>query len=303
MVKVSVIIPTYGMPIFLEKAVNSVLNQTMQDWEMFVVDDNNPDTEAREKTEELMEQFSCDNRIYYLQHPHNCNGAVARNTGIAKATGEYISFLDSDDEYMLDRFEKCCAVMDHSDKKIGWVYTGCEFRKSGKTFNVITNIESGNFLVKSLACKFTFCTGSNLFVRKQIVDELGGFDERFLRHQDFEFAVRFFKKYDVVAIKEPLVIKNNENFNVPNVYKMKDIKKLYLDKFDAVIKSLPDEQQKYIYHSHNLQLAEYAMRIKDYKTAKYYYSEAAKNCRLTLKERARKLGFYMKNLIGKQGEK
>ena len=298
MVKVSVIIPTYGVPVFLEKAIKSVQAQTLSDWELFVVDDNDSNTEARQKTEQLMGQYLSDSRIHYLQHSYNKNGAAARNTGITEATGEYIAFLDGDDEYMPMRLEKCCNTMDKADDKIGGVYTGCEMRQGGKVFNVVTNeIKPGNYLVESLACTFLLCTGSNLFIRRSIVNELGGFDEKFLRHQDYEFIVRFFEKYDLAAIHEPLVIKNNENVNVPNVDKMKDIKKQYLEKFDNVIKKLPKEQQKYIYHCHNIQLAEYAMRAKDYTTAKHYYTEASHSYRLTMKEMARKYGFRVKNLI------
>ena len=299
MIKVSVVIPTYGVPVYLEKAIKSVQAQTLKDWELYVVDDNNPDTEARQKTEQLMRQFSADTRIHYLQHPHNKNGAAARNTGIREATGEYIAFLDGDDEYMPTRFEKCCNVMDEADERIGGVYTGCEMRRGGQVFNVVTDIKPGNFLIGSLACTFLFCTGSNLFIRRSIVEELGGFDEKFLRHQDYEFVVRFFTKYDWAAIQEPLVIKNNENVNVPDVEKMKGIKKQYLEKFDSVIRNLPEDQQKYIYHSHYIQLAEYAMRTKDYTTAKHYYAEASKSYRLTTRETVRKYGFRVKNLIGR----
>ena len=86
MIQISVIIPTYGTPIFLENSIQSVLNQTFQDLELIIVDDNNPDTEARQKTEELVERYiKIDNRIRYIKHEHNKNGAVARNTGFAIA--------------------------------------------------------------------------------------------------------------------------------------------------------------------------------------------------------------------------
>jgi len=64
-----------------------------------------------------------------------------------------------------------------------------------------------------------FGTGSNIFIRKSVVDELKGFDEAFLRHQDYEFLVRVFEKYTLEAIPEILVIKNNENLNLPDVNK------------------------------------------------------------------------------------
>lgn len=120
---VSVIIPTFGNPIFLEKAIRSVTSQTIDDWELIVVDDNNAETEARMLTEEVMSIFS-DNRIKYIKHPHNKNGAAARNTALRVAKGEYICFLDSDDEYMPNRLEECVRVMKLAGGDFAGVYTG-----------------------------------------------------------------------------------------------------------------------------------------------------------------------------------
>lgn len=291
MVDVSIIIPSYGEPIFLEKSIKSVLAQTFENWELFVVDDNNPNTKAREMTEGLMNEFLTDSRIHYLKHPKNLNGAVARNTGLAEAVGKYIAFLDSDDEYMPERLEKCFDLMEKQPENVAGVYTGCEFRRGGRVYHVETNVKGGNYLVQTLACTFMFCTGSNIFVRKNVVDEINGFDGQFLRHQDYEFLVRIFKKYDIAAIQEVLVIKNNENMNLPNVKKMTDIKNQYLGKFDGLIKKLPQKDQDYIYHSQWLSIAEAAQRARNYKTAKEYYKKAAQYGGLSMKETARRLAF------------
>jgi len=186
---ISVIIPTYGIPDLLEKAIQSVLDQTFQDFELIIVDDNNPDAKARKQTTELVQTFSLrDERIHYICHDKNKNGAAARNTGLSIASGKYISFLDSDDEYLPLRLEKCIKAIENvkGDQYKG-VYTGCEFRRNGRKYNEITNIKSGNFLKETLACNFNFCTGSNIFVMRETLVELGGFDESFLRHQDYEF--------------------------------------------------------------------------------------------------------------------
>lgn len=300
MIKVSVIIPTYGKPVYLRESINSVINQTLKDIELIVVDDNDPDTEGRTKTEGLMQSFlQADNRIHYLKHEHNKNGAAARNTGLAVAKGEYISFLDSDDMYMPTRLEKCVAVMEKASPSVGGVYTGCEFRRNGKTYNTITDVQPGNFLKETLAGTFMFCTGSNIFVRDSVVKELDGFDEKFLRHQDYEFLVRLFEHYSLAAIQEALVIKNNDNVNAPKAEKLIEIKKQYLSKYRYLINRMSDKDKDYIYKSHWVFVAEAAMKNRNIELARKCYKTAKKHGGLSQRDKLRKLAFEGRYLLGK----
>lgn len=292
---VSVIIPTYGNPIFLSKTIESVILQSFKNWELIIVDDNNPDTEARHKTEQLVEQYiSQDNRIKYIKHKCNRNGSVARNTGFAASKGKYISFLDSDDEYMPTRLEMCVAAMNEASEHIAGVYTGCVFKRGGKTVGIRKKVKSGKFLVETLACNFKFSTGSNLFVRHSVYEELNGFDENFLRHQDYEFLVRVFEKYELLAIQEPLVVKNDEHFNMPSIWKTIEIKKQYLSKFEEDINNLTVEERRYINHSHYIDVAEMALRKKEKAISKEFYQKAG---RLTIREFLRKTVFRALNTI------
>lgn len=298
MIKISVIIPSYGIPDYLGKAIQSIQKQTFIKWELIIVDDNNPDTEARQKTEVLLESLmKTDGRIKYIKHDCNKNGAVARNSGFAVAKGKYISLLDSDDEYMPERLQKCFDIMESSSDNIAGIYTGCEFRREGKVYHVEKNVKPGNFLVDTLACKFMFCTGSNIFVRKSVVDELNGFDGAFLRHQDYEFLVRVFEKYDLAAIAEPLVIKNNENFNLPNLEKQVAIKKQYLDKFKYIIDTLPDKDVNFIMHGNYINVAENAMAQNNFKVANEFYSKASQYGGLSAREWFRRLVFPIYNIV------
>tara|TARA_B110000046_G_scaffold13464_1_gene13232 strand:- start:9749 stop:10648 length:900 start_codon:yes stop_codon:yes gene_type:complete len=298
MIKVSVIITTYGSPFFLEKCIESVFNQSLEGIELIVVDDNNPFTEARVLTEKIIDNFiNSDRKIIYLKHEYNKNGAAARNTGLAVARGKYISLLDSDDEYYIDRLEKCFNKLEVCSNKIAGVYTGCEFRRNGEKFNIHKKNKSGNFLLGSLACTFMLYTGSNIFVRKCVIDELNGFDDQFLRHQDYEFLVRLFKGYALEAIPEVLVIKNNENFNLPDVHKMIDIKEQFLYKFSSLIKGLEINEQTYIYHNHYISIAEHALRTKEFAVASKYYLKAKESGALTMKNRYRKIIFTILNYI------
>lgn len=298
MTLISVVIPTFGTPLFLDKAIKSVLNQTFVDWELIIVDDNNPDTEARTLTEDIVKKYvDADNRIIYIKHACNKNGAVARNTGFAVAKGKYVSLLDSDDEYQPDRLQKCFDAMGKATELVAGVYTGCEFRYRGKVYNCFSGVKDGNYLVETLACKFMFCTGSNIFVRKSVIDELDGFDGAFLRHQDYEFLVRVFEKYSLIAIPELLVIKNNENFNLPDIEKLVSIKLQYLNKFEYIINELPYKDVKYIMHGNYINVAENAMGQNNFKVANEFYSKASEYGGLSAREWFRRFVFPLYNIV------
>ena len=299
MVEVTVIIPTFGNPDMLENAIKSVLNQTLEELELIIVDDNNQNSIEREQTKKIVDKYlKTDDRVKYICHEKNINGAAARNTGIKFSVGKYIAFLDSDDEFLSNRLEKCVNVLKKSsDKKIAGVYTGCEFKRDGKTYKRYKKVSSGNYLVDTLACTFKFCTGSNIFMKSRVIKELHGFDETFLRHQDYEFLVRYFEQYSLAAIPEVLVIKNNQNRNLPNTKKMIEIKQQYIYKYRNIINQLSYNDRKKIYDSHNLAIAESFLLEKNRKQAKEYYQKVSIKQRLKIKTIVRRFVFILKIMI------
>lgn len=99
--KVSVIVPVYKCEDFLEEMLHTLLNQTLQEVEFILVDDGSPDHSG-----EICDKYAAeDNRISVI-HQENGGAGVARNAGLAKATGEYIGFCDSDDWIEVDMYEK-----------------------------------------------------------------------------------------------------------------------------------------------------------------------------------------------------
>ena len=126
---ISVITPTYNRAEYLNKAVDSVLAQTFSDWELIVVDDNKPGSEARQKTEEVMKKYN-DPRVHYVQNEKNMGGAASRNVGIFMAKGEYIAFLDDDDMYLPDRLEAQYKQMVENDWDVSVM--------DGATYNYVT---------------------------------------------------------------------------------------------------------------------------------------------------------------------
>lgn len=103
---VSVIIPTYKRSVnYLSRAVESVLNQTYNEIEVIVIDDSPAEFEHRAEIKEYIERLNNDKVIYY-QNPQNIGGSLSRNRGIEFSKGEYITFLDDDDEYLPEKVKK-----------------------------------------------------------------------------------------------------------------------------------------------------------------------------------------------------
>ena len=117
MPKVSVVIPTFNRAEFLRTAIMSVLNQTYNDFEIIVVDDNSSD-----HTHQVVKSFK-DDRIKYFHHVINLGPAAARNTAISASNGDYLAFLDDDDEWFPHKLQKQVELLDKSLQNICGIYT------------------------------------------------------------------------------------------------------------------------------------------------------------------------------------
>ena len=120
---VSIIIPTYKGNSFLGRAVSSALLQTYSNVEVIVVDDNNPETMERFETERVMDSFKDNTKVKYIKHERNRNGSAARNTGVRFSHGEYVAFLDDDDEYMPSKIESMVSKMETLSMVWGAAYS------------------------------------------------------------------------------------------------------------------------------------------------------------------------------------
>ena len=240
---VSVIIPTYKGSMALRRAIDSVLKGTHTKVEIIVVDDNVPDSQERKLTEMIMESYQKDRRVIYIKHKNNLNGAAARNTGIAQATGDYIAFLDDDDYYLEDRVGRCVRYMLAHENMIG-VYVGVDV--VDENGNVTTQIRPKRELKVSdlLMNEMAIGTGSNIFLRGAAVSGIEGFDTRFTRRQDIEFMIRVCRCGSIGFITDRLIIKSvNGTSNLPAYAKMKDTIKLFSDVFEKDIDALGKQKE------------------------------------------------------------
>jgi glycosyltransferase involved in cell wall biosynthesis len=200
MPRVSVIIPTYNRARFLRAAVRSVLNQTFQDLEIVIVDDASPDD-----TRAVVAGLG-DARIKYIRHEQNRRIAGARNTGVLNSTGEYIAFLDDDDEWQPRKLEQQVQVLDSSAMTVGAVYTA--FAQvdvdTGKVVGVVTPVKRGHIL-HELCGRNWVGTASTVCVRRQCFDEVGLFDESVLFGEEYDMWIRIAHRFDFRYLDEVLV--------------------------------------------------------------------------------------------------
>ena len=223
----SVIIPTYKNRGALQRAVDSVLGQEGVDIEVIVVDDNNPDTAERKQTELEMAKYETDERVKFIRHPQNKNGAAARNTGIKASSGEYIAFLDDDDWFLEGKLAKQIVFL-QSHPEYDAVY--CMAQRNGKRYGTTTfEGDATRHILMLEGCMYTPC----LMFRRDALIAINGFDESFRRHQDYDLLLRFFHAgYKIGCLREVLTeIGTNDGENIPSGKKMEEMKHYFFEKF------------------------------------------------------------------------
>ena len=232
-VKISVVIPSYNSRGGLARSVDSALKQTFHDIEIIVIDDNNPDTEARRNTESIMAAYQGNPRVVYLKHEKNKNGAAARNTGIRAARGDYIAFLDDDDEWLPEKLEKQLAYI-QSHAEYDCVY--CLSSMNGRTEYIIPYED--NAVVPLLMNRTKMVTSSLIFTKKSLL-AIDGFDESFRRHQDYELLVRFFTNgYKICCLREVLTTIRGLGGNHLSIEDFALLKERFLEVFSHVINDI-----------------------------------------------------------------
>ena len=223
---VSVIIPIYNRSGVVERTLISVINQTSENWELLLVDDGSSQQE-RQLLSELILRLG-DQRIQVLFQKQNLGGGAARNIGMLAAKGEYISFLDSDDEWESNKLEK--QVEFHKNKSKHLV----SYTKSVIHYGVDENpqeplpaqaIEKGERIADYLFVKGGFIQSSSLFGFRSVFIQCL-FDTTLRRHQDYDFLLSLEKKgCEFEMIDEVLVhihwedvgTKSGDRFYCPDV--------------------------------------------------------------------------------------
>jgi glycosyltransferase involved in cell wall biosynthesis len=200
MPKISIIIPTYNRELLLRPAIQSVLNQTFQDFEIIVVDDA-----SDVPTQELLSSFE-DIRIRLIRHDHNKGEAASRNTGIVNANGEFLAFLDDDDEWLPDKLALQVDLLEKASSRVGAVYTGMVIVNLSDNKVLFQNIPTKRGdLLKDMLFENVIGTPSKVLIRRSCIQKVGLFDENLNYYVDYDFFLRFAKHFHFDYTSQPLV--------------------------------------------------------------------------------------------------
>lgn len=201
--KVSVIIPTYNRAASIAASIQSVLDQTWQNYEIIVVDDGSTDN-----TRQVVENFT-DDRVRYIYLEQNGGPSRARNEGIRQAKYEYIAFLDSDDEWLPQKLEKQMQLMLNVPETVGLVYCRVKARKEDGDIAVCPNLslqkeQLEGWLLEDLIGGNVIDT-TTMLIRRQCLEQTGGFDEGLSCLEDWELVLRIAEKWEIGFVDEILV--------------------------------------------------------------------------------------------------
>nr|WP_292162499.1 glycosyltransferase family 2 protein [Butyrivibrio sp.] len=260
---VSIIITTYRGNETLDRAIKSVIKQDYCDYEIIVVDDNDEDSIYRAKTKKIMEKYISNKNIKYVTHPQNMNGACARNTGIKNSKGIYISFLDDDDEYTFDRLSKLTSIIERTNVEA--VFSGVVAKKNDKNLRIV-KVEFGkDGFFNTFINPNIIGTGSNIFIKREACIAMGGFDEKLVRNQDYDFLLDFFNRgYKAAVTNEILVIKHDDiRKSIPKYTDYYYIKDYIGNKYNKRIINYSARDRKIIDTSVHHSLLENAIYNKD----------------------------------------
>jgi len=197
--QVSVIIPTYNRAQRLGKAIDSVLAQSHQDFELIVVDDGSEDN-----TDELIENYNSD--IVYIRQ-ENSGAAAARNRGIEKARYNLLAFLDSDDWFAENKLKTQIEAMNRNPSCL-ISHTNEIWYRNGQILNqkLKHRKSSGDIFARSL--ELCAVGMSTIMIHKEIFDRYGFFDEGYPCCEDYEFWLRISAEEKFLLVEEPLTLKD-----------------------------------------------------------------------------------------------
>lgn len=193
------VIPVYNGELTVEKTIRSVLSQTFSDFEVIVINDGSIDS-----TLDILNKIQ-DPRVKVFSFP-NSGLSASRNRGIELACGKFVSFIDADDLWTLDKLEdQKNALQENPDVAV--VYSWTDFvDESGNLLGYGIRQTVNGYVFPDLLMFYFIGSGSNALIRKHVFDTVGGFDETLTSAEDLDMFLRLAARYQFLAIPKPQIL-------------------------------------------------------------------------------------------------
>ncbi|MFA4854633.1 MAG: glycosyltransferase family 2 protein [Candidatus Omnitrophota bacterium] len=200
---VSVIIPTYNRALLIRRAIGSVLAQSYDNFEVIVVDNASSDNTA-----EVVSSIA-DARLKFIRHDVNKGPAASRNTGLRNSRGDYITFLDSDDEWLPQKLACQLDVFKEEGEGIGLVFTN-GFNEAINTMAITGPVASGIYYDpgkdKFYPLRKLITPPSSWMLASEVTKKVGYFDEAMITWDDGDYLARVAYEFPVYFLNKDLVI-------------------------------------------------------------------------------------------------
>ena len=198
MPQVSVIIPTYNRAHLLRESIESVLSQTHRDLELIVVDDGSTDD-----TEKVVSSYLP--HLTYLYQEHQ-GVSAARNKGLERAQGNYLTFLDSDDLWLPTKLQLQMRFMKHHPDAL-ICYTEEIWIRRGVRVNPMKKHKKYSGMIFEYCLPRCIVSPSSVLIDPRVLDDVGTFDETFEACEDYDLWLRISSRYPIYLIDTPLIVK------------------------------------------------------------------------------------------------
>jgi glycosyltransferase involved in cell wall biosynthesis len=196
---VSVVIPVYNRRALVSRATRSVLAQTYSDYEILVVDDGSQDGSAAG----VRSAFGDSVRL--LQSKTNRGVSAARNLAIGQAAGQWLAFLDSDDEWLPDKLERQMAALEEADMLV--CHTEEIWVRNGVRVNAHKHHKKYGGEIFLQALPLCVMSPSSIVIHRDVFNAIGLFDEALPACEDYDLFLRLTCRYPVIFLDQPLIVK------------------------------------------------------------------------------------------------
>lgn len=270
---VSCIIPSFKRTDTLRRAINSILSQTYKNLEILVVDDNLREDEYSKSLREIIKEYENDSRVKLIVQEKHINGAEARNAGIRASNGEYVAFLDDDDEWLPEKLEHQLSYLEENP-----IYDGCSTLyneyKSKQIIHSCPPYTPDNIFNKIFRREVAVFT-STVLVKKNCIVNSGMFDNKLKRHQDLQMLLRFTSKYKLgVVTKYDVKLHIDSDINRPNADKIIEIKEAFFKSVEDLYKTCPSKEKQLIKAAHCYEIFFAALKQRKIAMAMIFFIKA-----------------------------